>query len=255
MTGLKDLWKDNCLRNPKPIVSSRILILNPVRSASLDQLSRDFFRAKASPGFEVECEILPDGPASVESPYDEAIAAAPVARRIASAADQGFSAAVINCFLHPGLQAAREVAAIPVVGAGESAIRMALAVGQRFSIIDVGPVKYASRSPPRQVRSMGIAARFASIRGIGVPVLELNERPDFTIKRIVREAKLAAVEDGADVIILGCTGLAGLAERIKLGIPIVDPALSALRTSETLILLGLTPGRRPQLRFRGDPRH
>jgi len=242
VTALKGLWKYNCLRNQKPTASSRILILNPVRSISLGQLSRDFFRAKASPGFEVECEILPDGPASVESPYDEVIAAAPVARRIASASDQGFSAAVINCFLDPGLQAAKEAATIPVVGAGEPAIRMALTVGQRFSIIDVGPVKYASRSPPRQVRSMGLAARFASIRGIGVPVLELNERPDLTIKKIVREAKLAAVEDGADVIILGCTGLAGLAERIKFRLPIVDPALSALRTAETLILLRLTRG-------------
>jgi len=230
------------LRNPKLTASSRMLILNPVRSVTLGQLSRDFFRAKASLGFEVECEILPDGPASVESPYDEAIAAAPVARRIALAADQGFSAAVINCFLDPGLQAARDAAAIPVVGAGESAIRLALTVGQRFSIIDVGPVKYASRSPPRQVRSMGLSARFASIRGIDIPVLRLNARPDLTIRKIVREAKLAAVEDGADVIILGCTGLAGLAERIKLRLPIVEPALSALRTAETLILLRLTRG-------------
>ncbi len=90
---------------------------------------------------------------------------------------------------------------------------------------------------------MGLAARFASIRGINVPVLGLNERPDLTIKKIVREAKLAVVEDGADVIILGCTGLAGFAERIKLRLPIVDPALSALRTAEMLILLGLTPVR------------
>ncbi len=232
------------MRNPKPTASSRILILNPVRSASLVQLSRDFFRAKASSGFEVECEILPDGPASVESPYDEATAAAPVARRIASAADQGFSAAVINCFLDPGLHAARELTAIPVVGAGESAIRIALTVGQRFSIIDVGPTKYVSRSPPRQVRSMGVQARFASIRGIGVPVLELNERPNLTIDKITREAKLAVVEDGADVIVLGCTGLAGLSERIELSMPLVNPSLSALRIAEMLVMLGSRPKRR-----------
>jgi allantoin racemase len=88
---------------------------------------------------------------------------------------------------------------------------------------------------------MGLTARFASIRGIGVPVLELNERPDLTIKKIAKEAKLASSEDGADVIVLGCTGLAGLAERIRLNVPVVDPSLSALRVAEMLVVLGSKP--------------
>jgi allantoin racemase len=171
--------------------------------------------------------------------YDEVIAAALVARRIATVADQGYGAAIINCFMDPGLNAARELATIPVVGAGESAIRVALTVGQRFSIIDVGPMKYILRSPTRQIRSMGLGSRFASIRGIGIPVLKLNEQPDLAVKKIAREAKLAITADGADVIVLGCTGLARLNERIRLRVPIVEPSLSALRMAEMLILLAL----------------
>jgi len=227
------------LQGRKRRTYSRILVLNPVRSMSLNRLSGKFFRAKASPGFEVECESLAEGPASVESPSDEIVAAAAVAKRVTQAVDLEFDGIVINCFLDPGLDAARDLTRIPAVGAGESAIRIALTVGQRFSIIDVGPMKYVSRSPTRQVRAMGVADRFASIRGIGVPVLELNKRPDLTIKKIAREGKLAAIQDGADVIVLGCTGLAGLAERINLNLPIVNPALSALRTAEMLIVLGL----------------
>ncbi len=230
------------MQDRKRGASSRILVLNPVRPGSLDQISEEFFRAKASPGFQVECQSLTDAPASVEFPSDEAVAAAAVARRVSQVAHLGFGGIIINCFLDPGLHAARDLTGIPVVGAGESAVRIALTAERRFSIIDVGPIKYACRSPTRQVRSMGVAARFASIRGIGVPVLELNRWPDLTIKKIVREAKLAALEDGADVIVLGCTALAGLAERIKLNLPIVNPALSALRVAEMLILLGL--GRR-----------
>ena len=225
----------NQKREPPP----RILVLDPVRPSSLNQVSEEFFKAKASLGFEIECESLADAPASVEFPSDEALAAAAVARRVSQVVHQGFRAIVINCFLDPGLDAARDLTRIPVVGAGESAVRIALTAGQRFSIIDVGPIKYACRSPTRQVLSMGIAARFASIRGIGVPVLELNRRPGVTIKKIVREAKIAAAEDGADVIVLGCTALARLAERIRLNLPVVNPALSALRTAETLISLGL----------------
>lgn len=227
------------MQDLKRRTSRRILVLNPTRSYSLNELSKEFFRAKVSQGFQVECEGLADAPASVESPFDEAAAAGAVARRVSQVADLGFSGIVINCFLDPGLDAARDLTRIPVVGAGESAIRTALTVGQRFSIIDVGPMKYVSRSPTRQVRAMGVADRFASIRGIGVPVLEFNKRPGLTIRKIVREGKLAAIQDGADVIVLGCTGLAGLAERIKLNLPVVDPALSALRTAEMLIVLGL----------------
>jgi len=227
------------LRDRKRRGLSRILVLNPVRSESLNELSDEFFQAKASPGFEVECESLAEGPASVESPSDEVVAAAAVAKRVRQVTDREFDGIVINCFLDPGLDAARDLTRVPVVGAGESAIRIALTVGQRFSIIDVGPMKYVSWSPTRQVRAMGVADRFASIRGIGVPVLELSKRPDLTIKKIVREAKLAVIQDAADVIVLGCTGLAGLAERIKLNLPIVNPAVSALRTAEMLIVLGL----------------
>jgi len=221
--------------------ASRILVVNPVRSRSLNELSQRFFQSKASPGFEVTCENLDEAPDSIESSYDEAVAAGPVAQRIARAAGEGFGAVIINCFLDPGLHAAREVSTIPVVGAGESAIRMALTLGERFSIIDVGRNKYVSRSPTVQVRSMGLAARFASIRGIGVPVLELNEQPDLTVKKIVREARLAVTEDGADVIVLGCTGLARLVDRVRLDVPVINPALSALRIAEALVSLRLMP--------------
>lgn len=224
----------------------RILAVNPVRSLSLSELSKRFFESKASPGFEIRCENLEEAPESIETSYDEALAAGPVANRIRRAADEGFDASIINCFLDPGLHAAREVSTLPVVGAGESAIRMALTVGQRFSIIDVGSKRYVSRSPTMQVQSMSMSASFASIRGVDVPVLKLNEQPQLTIRKIAREAELAVTEDGADVIILGCTALADLAERIRLNVPVVNPALSALRTAEILVSLGLRP--RGQLR-------
>ena len=90
-----------------------MLVLNPVRPSSLSQVSEEFFKAKASPGFEVECESLADAPASVEFPSDEAFAAAAVVRRASRVARRGFRAIVINCFLDPGLDAARDITGIP----------------------------------------------------------------------------------------------------------------------------------------------
>lgn len=221
--------------------SHRILVVNPVRSSSLNQLSQKFFELSASPGFEITCENLENCPESIESSYDEAIAAGQVAKRILGAASEGFSIAIINCFLDPGLRASREVSPVPVVGAGESAIRLALTMGGRFSIIDVGQKRYVSRSPTQQVRSMGVEARFASVRGIDIPVLQLNKQPSLTIRKLAREAELAVREDGAEVIVLGCTGLAELTERMKIDFPIVNPALAALRMAELVVSLGLIP--------------
>jgi allantoin racemase len=207
---------------------SRILVINPIVSDRFEEFDRDFFNRNAHPLFEVEVANLTYGPASIESHYDDSLAAPFVVQKILDAEKGGFNASIINCFMDPGLDAAREAVSIPVVGAGESAICLALVVGDRFSIIDPGPARYVSRNPTKQVRGMGVESRFASSRGAGIPVLEIDRDLDVTARRIIDEALKAVKEDGADTIVLGCTGFAGLA-----------PALAALKTAETLCQLNL----------------
>jgi len=47
---------------------------------------------------------------------------------------------------------------------------------------------------------------------------------------LLREGRRAVLEDGAEVIVLGCTGMAGMADWLagELGIPVIDPARTAL---------------------------
>jgi len=219
----------------------RILVINPIVSTGFDEFDKEFFNKNAHPLFEIKVVSLRYGPASIESYYDDSLAAPFVVQKVMDAEKKGFAASIINCFMDPGLDAAREIAGIPVVGAGESAIYLALLVGDKFSIIDPGPARYVSRSPTKQVRSMGVESRFVSSRGAGISVLEIDKDIDSTTRRIGEEALKAVKEDGADTIVLGCTGFAGLAPKVqtKIGAPVIDPALAALKTAETLCQLNL----------------
>ena len=69
--------------------------------------------------------------------------------------------------------------------------------------------------------------------------------------RMVQKAIEAVEEDGAHVIVLGCTGLAGLAEQVKAGlskagheVPVIDPASTALKVAEALVDAKLTHSKR-----------
>lgn len=222
-----------------------ILVINPILQSDFDEVDREFLTKNANPSFKIKVESLKQGPASIESHYDELLAAPFVVKKVIEAEQHGFDAVVINCFLNPGMYASREVVDIPVVGPGEAAIHTALLVGNGFSIIDPGPRKYVSYTPTEQVRRMGVSSRFVSVRGAGVAVLEITKNVHRTIDMIGKQAMMAVKEDGADIIVLGCTGLAGLATEIQkiADAPVIDPALAALRVAEALCQLGLSHSR------------
>jgi len=223
----------------------RILVINPILQSDFDRADKKFLQEKAGPLFEIEVESLEYGPASIESHYDEILAAPFVVKKVIEAEKKGFDAVIINCFLNPGMHAAKENVNIPVIGPGEAAIHLALMIGNGFSIIDPGPRKYISYMPPEQVRMMGVSTRFISERGAGVAVLDITKNLKRTTRMVAEQAKLAVEQDGADVIVLGCTGLVGLAPRVQdiVGVPVIDPALAALRTAETLCKMDLPPNR------------
>ena len=224
----------------------KILVVIPIiRDIPASSSKKNFYKKNASIDFEVDITTIKFGPASIECFYDEVWASPFVVEEIKKAELKGYCGVLIDCFMNPGLKAAREVVDIPVIGVGEAAIITALMLGDSFTIIDVGPDKYVKKTPPMMIREMGVASRFASIRGIGVPVLELSECRDL-VDSIVAEAIKAVNEDGADVIVLGCTGLAGIAREVedKINIPVVDPALSALKILEALVRMGVKHSRK-----------
>ena len=73
-------------------------------------------------------------------------------------------------------------------------------------------------------------------------VLELESSPERAVKAIVEQARRAITDDGAEVIVLGCGGMAGLDQAIRseISTPVVDGVAAAVKLAESLVRLGLS---------------
>lgn len=156
--------------------------------------------------------FIDEGPPAVETEAD-VIACLPGVMRAARGVGATADAVVINCMCDPGVPELRQVLSVPVFGAAQTSMHVAASLGTRFSVIDVLPE--GREYVERQVHKFGLGASFASHRALGIPVLELFRDPERTLKALEREARHALEDDGADSVLLGCTGLAQLAVRFN----------------------------------------
>jgi allantoin racemase len=189
---------------------------------------------------EISIVSLEKGPASIESAYDEEIAAPWILEKVKEAEERKFDAIIIDCMGDPALDAARELVSIPVIGPAQASMLLASMLGERFSIVTV--LKNVVPLFWRSARKYGFESKLSSIRYVEVPVLEIEKKKVEVETKLINESKKAIEEDGADVIILGCTGFIGMARKMQetLHIPVVDPAPAALKLAESLIDLKLS---------------
>jgi allantoin racemase len=129
---------------------------------------------------------------------------------------------------------------VPVVDITEAAGHVASLIGHRYSVVTT-----LDRAVPLiedRLLLAGLAARCASVRSSGLSVLQLEEDPAMAVKGIVREAELAVRDDHAEVICLGCGGMAGLDDAVRsaTGVPVVDGVTAAVKLAESLVGLGLS---------------
>jgi allantoin racemase len=189
---------------------------------------------------EISIVSLEKGPASIESAYDEEIAAPWILEKVKEAEERKFDAIIIDCMGDPALDAARELVSIPVIGPAQASMLLASMLGERFSIVTV--LKNVVPLFWRSARKYGFESKLSSVRYVEVPVLEIEKKKVEVETKLINESKKAIEEDGADVIILGCTGFIGMARKMQetLHIPVVDPAPAALKLAESLIDLKLS---------------
>lgn len=183
-----------------------------------------------------------EGPDSIESAYEEYLSIPGTVKQVVQAEKEGYLGVIIGCFGDPGLDAARELVNIPVVGPGETSMLVASMLGHRFSIVTV--LESVVPSLERLAKTTGIDSKLTSVRSADIPVLELRKDPDTAKKRMLAEAEKARDQDRADVIVLGCMSMAflGVSDEMqdRLGIPVVNPALVTLKVLESLISAHLT---------------
>ena len=228
----------------------KIRVIEPVISDTLDTTTIEEFSPVAGPETELSVVHLDRGPASIESRYEAALAGPDVVRKAREAEAEGIDAVISNCMDDPGMEAAREMVSIPVVGPAQTSMHVAAMLGHRFSIVGV----LEADAPPFYEHAVkaGVATRLASVRAVNIPVLELEDDRERLVGALVEQAAKAVEEDGAHVIIFGCTGMAGLARDVEEGltkrgipdVPVIDPGLLAFKIAEALAGMGLSHSKR-----------
>jgi allantoin racemase len=215
---------------------SRILYIAPV-NVSGDFLERDLEDA-VRPGNEIDIVGFSRGPRHVEYHYYETLVLPDVVHTIIAAERRGYDAAVIGCFYDLGLQEGREVSERMIVTAPcEASCLLAASLGATFSII-VGRRKWIPQMR-NTVLAYGLQSRLASFRALGLGVLDYHADEKETERRFVAAGRRAVEEDGAEVVILGCTASSGFFARLQetLGVPVIDPAIAASKQAEQLVEL------------------
>ena len=199
-------------------------------------------REYAASDTQVDIADVDEGPASIESLYEEYLSIPNTIEKILEAEKAGYDAAILGCYGDPGLDAARDVTKqMVVVGPGEAGVIAAAMCGHRFSIITV--TASIVNALEHLVVKTGVGKKLASVRAIEIPVLELANDREGTVRRLIEEGGKAIDEDRADTLILGCMsmGFLGVAEEMseRLGVPVINPGRTSLKMAEALVGAGL----------------
>jgi allantoin racemase len=213
-------------------------------------------------GVEFSSSHLTMGPASVESEFDELFAGPDTVIKAMEAEASGADAVIVLCMGDPGVKQAREAVSIPVLGPGETAMHYAAMLGHKFTIMPTLPRRRSTYE--HHARLYGVESRLASVRPVGVSVLEI-ETNETVRDTLIGNAVKAVEEDGADVLILGCVGFRDIdtivADALKKrghDVPVIDALPLTIMTAATLVWTGLSHSKNafpfpPPKEFKGYP--
>lgn len=197
----------------------------------------------AAPDTEVDIRRVEEGPASIESMYEEYLSIPAAAQAVFQLEQEGYDAAILGCAGDPGLDAMREITSkMLVVGPGQTSYQTAAMLCHHFSVLTIAD-SMIDTSYELGYKA-GVLAKLASVRAVEVPVLELASDRAATMEKIIAEGRAAMIEDRAQALVLGCMsmGFLQVAEEVQeaLGIPVINPSRVALAMAEGLVRSGLS---------------
>lgn len=226
-----------------------IQVINPNTSLAMTETIGAAARSVAADNTEILAVCPTQGVPSIEGHFDEAIAAIGVLEQIKTGREQGVCGHVIACFGDPGLLAARELAQGPVVGIAEAAMHMATLVATRFSIVTTLPRTLIIAR--HLLRQYGFEHHCAALHAIDLPVLALEDGSGLAQEKVRQRCIQAKREDGSGAIVLGCGGMADLAQELtrELGVPVIDGVTAAVKMVESLVALGLNTSKQGDLDY------
>ncbi len=198
---------------------------------------------------QLDCRCVEKGSESIECFYDAAMVIPYVVQMARQAQEDGYDAALLDCFMDPGLGECREYLTMPVFGVCQSACGLAMRLGGDFSVI--GILSDMDRCIKENLRRYGMYGMLSSIPVVDTPVLELHENGESVVRQIVAAGRRAVEEDGAKSLVFGCTGMSPLVDTVKSGlkeagidVPVIEPLRAALYDAVACALHGVGHSKR-----------
>lgn len=222
----------------------KLLLINPNTSDGFTAIAQKAADCYKRSDTVVKAVSSPCGPLTLEGYFDEIVSSMGVMETIQREKDN-YDGFIVACFSnHFSIYGSRQLTDKPVVGIFEPPMLLAKQLGAKFSIVTPSP-----RWKPlleEGLVSVGLDSSCASIRVIGLDVEDLERLSQEELEQhLLEESRRAIAEDGAEVIVLGCCGLAGLDAKISAGlsVPVLDPVGSAVKVLESLVDLKLHTSR------------
>ena len=212
----------------------RILIINPNSSAAMAATIQRSAEEFAAGEFEVVTKATPGAPEFLET-YQDELLAAPGMLELVRTNEDDFDAIVLACHSDTNIHAIKEMSSKPVVGIGEASMKLATMLGHNFSVVTTHvhsiPGKLA------QARKYHLQDLLVSVRAPEEGQEDLGNEDLF-----LSLSQDAVEEDLAEVIVLGCAGLAGMDKKIQenLGVPVLDGVTCALIIATGLVRYGVS---------------
>ncbi|SDC51757.1 Asp/Glu/hydantoin racemase [Variovorax sp. CF079] len=205
---------------------STVFVINPNSTEAVTAgIDAAMAPLRMAGGPDIRCLTLAEGPPGIQTQRDVESVIPPLAR-LAQSLEEEAGAFVIACFSDPGLHLVREAVRRPVLGISECGVLTALTLGHTFGVIAI-----LQGSIPRHLRTwgaMGVLDRFVGEMAIDIPVTELIDA-ERTLARMIEVGRRLRDERQAQVIVMGCAGMAAYRAPLQraLGIPVVEPSQAA----------------------------
>ena len=223
----------------------RICVINPF--AGTEFYGRENLEAVAAPGTEFAMFDIGDRYPLTNNQwiYFKHSCTGPTIDRAIEAEREGYDAVFISCNLDIGLYECRQMCRIPVTATLESAALTAHMMGRRFSLLCVDDQN--GQIQKMMLEQYQLSQGLVSVRSFGIDANDLyveRTSPEETREKVLSAARRCVEEDGAEVLIAGCT-LAGsvLSRQMRESpdegkAPIIDGMLTGFKMAEMMATLG-----------------
>ena len=211
---------------------ARILVINPNSSTDCSAgIARALGGFRRPDGPAIDVATLAEGPPAIYSWRDWHSVVNPLCAFIQRETADVY---VVACASDPGIEAARASTDRPVLGVFRSAVATAAARAERFGVVAI--VDASKGRHMAALRAMGLEARLAGEVALNMS-MEALLSPD-AARSALQNAARALVDQGAETVILGCTGMAHHCRAVEdaAGVPVIEPCQAAVAMALGIVL-------------------